>query len=173
MNLGVTLKTAEKVFGPALPGPGDVDKTLSAVRYAGAKGKKFAGVPGIQEDAKFCIHFPTPVDWNLLQTKKGTPDFVNDLKESGPQGEQGRAIQVEKFKEGYEQLREKLRLKQAAANKKAQMAQMKEETLLIRKRLAPFIGNQQVTLILGTESISLSIKISMDKAGKLKLAATL
>ena len=119
MNLGVTLRAAEKIFGPALPGSAAGDHTLSAVRYAKGGSEKFAGILGIQENAKFHIHFPTPVEWNLLTTKKGTPDFVSDLKESGPQGEQGRHALVADFMEHYAAARTKLRAKQEAAAKKS------------------------------------------------------
>jgi hypothetical protein len=173
MNLGVTLNAAEKVFGPALPGPGSHQNTLSAVRYAEGKSKKFAGILGIHDNANFYIHFPTPVEWNLLESKKGVPDFVNDLKESGPQGQQGRTAQVAKFMGQYESMKAKRRLKQEAAQKKALIARRKEEAVLLRSRLAPYAGEQEVTLIIGQESISMSMKITVDKKGKVKIAATL
>ena len=173
MNLGVTLKTAEKVFGPALPGAGSAEATLSAVRYAEGKGKKYAGVLGSVENAKFHVHFPTPVDWNLLATKKGTPDFVNDLRESGPQGEQGRSAQVAAFLERYEGLRLKLRAKQDAAEKKIQLARQKDEILSLRKRVGHLVGVHQVNLTVGSESFSLPMKINLDKSGKLKFSASL
>ena len=75
MNLGATLKAAEKVFGPALPGQGSAENTLSAVPYLSGTKKKTGGILGIHEGAKFYVHFPTPVDWSLLTTKKGTPRF--------------------------------------------------------------------------------------------------
>jgi hypothetical protein len=173
MNLGVPLKAAEKVFGPALPGPGIEENTLSAVRYPGAKAKRFAGISGVQNDASFYIHFPTPVDWSLLETKKGVPDFVSDLKESGPQGEQGRAAQAAAFLNEYQALREKLQQKREAAARKAATAKQKEEIVLIRQRLVPYVGEQQVNLTIGTESISISMKIAIDKSGKLKFSASL
>jgi hypothetical protein len=172
MKLGVTLKAAEKVFGPALPGPGSQQNTLSAVRYAEGKGKKFAGILGIHDNANFYVHFPTPVDWNLLRSQKGLPDFVNDLKESGPQGEQGRGAKVAEFLEQYETLKAKLHLKQEAAEKRALAARQKEEAVFLRQKLAPFVGEQQVTFLIGSESISIVVKITQDKKGKFKLAAT-
>jgi len=148
MNLGVTLKAAEKVFGPALPGLGTPQTTLSAVRYAEGKVKKFAGVLGIRDEAKFYVHFPLTVDWNLLKSKKGVPDFVNDLRESGPQGAQGREALVEKFVE---------RVKE------------KEE---LRQTLPRLVGNHEAALIIGSHSFSLSVKITVDKKGVFKLGAT-
>ena len=173
MNLGVTLKAAEKVFGPSLPGRGSDQNTLSAVRYASGRSAKYGGVAGIHKDAKFYIHFPTPVDWNLLTTKKGTPDFVSGLKESGPQGEQGREALVAAFMEQYEDVREKLRQKQEATAKKASVAQRKTELAQLRHRLIPFAGEREATLSIGSESLSLPVKITVDKSGKVKITATL
>ncbi len=180
MNLGVTLKQAEKKFGPALPGPGAADRTLAAVRYAKGGAKKFAGIAGIQDHALFHIHFPTPIDWNLLTTKKGTPDFVNDLKESGPQGEQGRDAQVADFLQKYASIREKEEKKREAAAKKveavakkAAAAQIKAQTAQLRQRLMPFLGEQEATLLVGSESIPLRFTITIDKSGKVKVSAIL
>jgi hypothetical protein len=173
MNLGVTLKGAEKVFGPARPGPGTEENTLSAVRYAKGGATKFAGISGIQENAKFYIHFPTPVDWNLLETKKGIPDFVNDLRESGPQGEQGRETLVAKFLQEFEGLKARRRAKQEEAEKKAAASKRKEEAVSYRERLAPYLGEQEVTICIGSERLVLTAKITQDKKGKFKIVATL
>jgi hypothetical protein len=166
MNLGVTLKAAEKAFGPALPGPGAHDSTLAAVHFAAGKGKKFAGVTGIREDAVFHVHFPTPVDWNLLTTKKGTPDFVNDLKQSGPQGEQGRERLVAEFLEKYESLRGK-------RDKKRRDEQRKREAPLLREKYAKWVGSHEATISISGESINLPLKITRDKAGKIKFAGVI
>jgi hypothetical protein len=173
MNLGVTLKAAEKAFGPALPGSGAPEHTLSAVPYAAGKGKKFAGVMGVRENARFYIHFPTPIDWNLLKSKKGIPDFINNLSESGPQGEQGREALVSEFMARYDGLQTKLRQKQEAAKKKATAAKRKEELVGVRQRLAPCIGEQQATLTIGSETVSLTVTITVDKKGKMKIVASL
>lgn len=105
MNLttGTTLKSVEKLFGPALPGIGDSHKTVSAMRYAAGKGKKFAGVPGIQPDAAFHIHFPLNVDLSQIKSKKGAIDFISDLKEDGPQSKQGRREEVDTFVRKHQQ----------------------------------------------------------------------
>ncbi len=173
MNLGATLKAAEKVFGPALPGRGSEENTLSAVRYVAGRSTKYGGVAGFREDAKFHIHFPTPVDWSLLTTKKGTPDFVSDLKESGPQGQQGRQAQVEAFMATYQAVRAKLLEKQEAAAKKALAAQRKGELAQLRQRLLPYVGENDATLLIGSESLSLPFKITVDKTGKIKITAIL
>jgi hypothetical protein len=162
MNLGATLKAAEKVFGPALPGRGSEEKTLAAIRYAKGGAKKFAGVIGFQEDAKFHIHFPTAIDWSLLTTKRGTPDFVSDLKESGPQGEQGREALVAAFMEKYEGIQTKLRAKR----RKSELAQL-------RGKIAPYAGEREATFSIGSESFSLPVKITVDKTGKVKIVAAL
>jgi hypothetical protein len=162
MNLGATLKAAEKVFGPALPGRGDAENTLSAVPYLSGTKKKLGGILGVQDDAKFYVHFPTPVVWSLLTTKKGTPDFVSDLKTSGPQGEQGREALVAVFMEQYEAVQAKLRAKQ----RKGELAQLRE-------RLAPYAGEREATFTIGSESLSLPFTISVDKSGKVKITATL
>ena len=162
MNLGATLNAAEKVFGPALPGPGTAENTLSAVPYLSGTRKKLGGVLGMQEGAKFYVHFPTPVDWSLLTTKKGTPDFVSELKASGPQGEQGREALVAAFMEQYGALQIKLRAKQR-----------KGELIQFRERLAPYAGEREATFTVGTESFSLPFKITVDKSGKVKITATL
>jgi len=166
MNLGVTLKAAEKIFGPALPGPGEADRTLAAVHYAAGRGKKFAGVLGGREDAVFHVHFPTPVDWNLLTTKKGTPDFINDLKVSGPQGEQGRERLVAEFLEKYDATREK-------REKKARDDERKREAPLLRQRYAHWIGERQATITVGAESLTLTLKVTKDKSGKIKFAGVI
>jgi hypothetical protein len=114
MTLGTTLKAVEKKFGPALVGIGDPDKTFSAVRFAAGKGKKFAGVPGIRDDALFHLHFPLTVDWKQLKTAKGTPDFINNLTSSGPQGEPDRE---QKFQEFLATHRGKNRLKELAGKR--------------------------------------------------------
>ena len=101
MILGTTLKTVEKHFGPALPGQAEQEKTVSAFRYAAGKGRKFAGIPGIHPEAAFYIHFPVPVDLQAIKSKKGVFDFISDLKEDGPQSDQGRYAQVEAFLKGY------------------------------------------------------------------------
>ncbi len=173
MNLGVTLKAAEKVFGPALPGRGAENATLAAVHYAAGKGKKFAGVVGPREDAAFHVHFPTPVDWNLLTTKKGTPDFVNDLKPSGPQGEQGRERLVAAFLEKVGALNEKRRLKAEAAEKKNLTAKRKLEAAALRERYTNLVGEHEATILIGSESLSLRVKITKDKSGKIKIAGAI
>jgi hypothetical protein len=169
MNLGVTLKQAEKVLGPALPGQGNPDSTLSAIWYSKGKGKKFAGVSGIQEGARFYIHFPVPVDWNLLSTKKGTPDFINDLSESGPQGQQGRERLVQEFLAKQEMVLEKRRLKEEAVEKKKR----KEEFASLRPRLSALAGDHLATLTIGEDTFSLPMKITVDKKGKIKVAAAI
>ena len=202
MNLGATLKAAEKVFGPALPGRGTEENTLSAVRYAKGGATKYAGIVGFDEGAKFYLHFPTPVDWNLLTTKKGTPDFISDLRESGPQGEQGREILVARFFEKQGEVREKARLKQekaatAAAKKEAAATKAKEKTEKdaekaqkkaeaqaqktekkreveeLRLRLAAFVGERHITLNLEGESVTVPVKITVDKSGKIKITAVI
>lgn len=97
MKNGTTLKTAEKHFGPSLPGQAEPEKTMSALRYAAGKGRKFAGVPGIQPDASFYIHFPLAIDLTTIVSKKGVIDFVSDLRQDGPQSDQGRQAQVDAF----------------------------------------------------------------------------
>jgi len=97
LNVGATLKSVEKIFGPALSGRGDPDKTLSAIRYAAGKGKNFAGVSGIVSEAVFYIHFPTSINLAKVITKKVSSDFIKDLKEDGPQAAQGRQAEVEEF----------------------------------------------------------------------------
>ncbi len=166
MNLGVTLKAAEKVFGPALPGKGEEGKTLAAVHYAAGKGKKFAGVIGVREDAVFHVHFPTAIDWNLLATKKGTPDFVNDLKFSGPQGEQGRERLVAEFLEKYAVLREK-------QEKKTREDRRKREAPLLRERFGHWVGEREAVITIDGESLTLALKITKDKSGKIKIGGVI
>src|SRR5277367_6843459 len=97
MTLGTTLKTVEKHFGPCLPGQTEPGKTVSALRYAAGKGRKFAGVPGIHPEAVFYVRFPMAVDLSVIKSKKGVFDFISDLKEDGPQSDQGRQAQVDAF----------------------------------------------------------------------------
>jgi hypothetical protein len=164
MTLGATLKAAEKVFGPALPGRADERNTLAAVPFAKGKGKKFAGVLGFRDDALFHIHFPVPVDWKLLATKKGTPDFINDLKESGPQGEQGREALVGAFLAKYESMRAKLHEKELAAKRK-------QEAASLRPRLAALKGEHEASITIGSETIALRVKVTVEKTGKIKIVA--
>lgn len=102
MTLGTTLKTVEKHFGPSLPGQAEPERTVSALRYAAGKGRKFAGVLGVQPDAVFYIHFPVPVDLRAIKSKKGIFDFISDLKQDGPQSDQGRHTKVEAFLATYQ-----------------------------------------------------------------------
>jgi hypothetical protein len=173
MNLGVTLKAAEKMFGPALPGPAEAEKTLSAVRYAKGGAKKYAGITGIQDNAKFYVHFPVRIDWSLLTTKKGTPDFVSDLREAGPQGEQGREALVSDFLQRHEAVQAKFREKQEAAAKKVATAHRKAELAGLRARFAVLAGEREAMITIGSESVSLPIKITVEKSGKVKITAAL
>jgi hypothetical protein len=100
---GTKLQSVEKRFGPALPGQDLPEKTVSALRYAGGRGKKFAGVPGIHPEAAFYIHFPLELNLSSIASKKGTIDFVADLKEDGPQSKQGRQVEVDAFLRNQEE----------------------------------------------------------------------
>jgi hypothetical protein len=173
MNLGVTLKKAEKAFGPALPGRGDEETTLSAMWYAAGKGKKFAGLRGIREEARFYVHFPVRVDWSWLESKKGVPDFVSDLKESGPQGEQGREALAREFLSNYKKLEDRHRQKREATEKKDRTARQKKELAALRPRLAGLAGEQLATFSIGSESFTLPVKITVSKNGKIKVSATI
>ena len=137
---GTKLQSVEKRFGPALPGQGLPAKTVSALRYAGGRGKKFAGVPGIHPEAAFYIHFPLELNLSSIASKKGTIDFIADLKEDGPQSKQGRQVEVETFLRSHgekqkEQLakEEKSRL---AVQQKAQKAELKKAEELRKKEEA-------------------------------------
>lgn len=151
MNFGITLKTVEKKFGPAVAGEGDADTTFSALPYPAGKAKKFAGLPGRHDGAAFYLHFPIPVDWSQLKTKKGIPDFINDLKLSGPQGEQDREKKAASFRTAYtskKRLKEKL-------------------TALVGKK------NHPLHLQLDGETYPTEATITRDKKGKLTLKITL
>jgi hypothetical protein len=169
MNLGITLKSAEKVFGPALPGKGSAESTLSAVPFAAGKGKKFVGIPGVHEGAKFYIHFPIAIDWTLAESKKGIPDFVNDLHESGPPGEQGREALVSAFLEKHASLKAKSKLKQEAANTKMLASKMKGEVSALRERLLPFVGSRNAMLPLGLKRCLCRLRSRLIKQGNSKL----
>ena len=157
---GTKLQSVEKRFGPALPGQGLPAKTVSALRYAGGRGKKFAGVPGIHPEAAFYIHFPLELNFSSIASTKGTIDFIADLKEDGPQSKQGRQVEVETFLRSHgekqkEQLakEEKSRL---AAQQKAQKAELKKAEEL-RKKEEAASKNQAVERLCLQENIVVEI----------------
>jgi hypothetical protein len=172
MILGTTLASVEKKFGPALAGTGPADRTFSAIRTGSGKGKKFAGVAGQREDAVFYLHFPLPIDWSQLASKKGTPDFINNLSATGPQGEQGRKALVEEFLTKYSQDEEARKAKAEAKEKKRVADQRKEETRSIREKLSRFAGELTVAIEIGGERLKVPVTIKMDKSGKVKLFGT-
>src|ERR1700734_1245680 len=137
---GTKLQSVEKRFGPALPGQGSPEKTVSALRYAGGRGQKFAGVPGIHSEAAFYIHFPLEVSLSSIPSKKGTIDFISYLKEDGPQSKQGRQAEVEAFLRNHgEKRREQLAKEEKsrlAAQQKAKKADLKKAEELRKKEEA-------------------------------------
>jgi hypothetical protein len=150
MNIAIKLEKLEKIFGPALPGATSPECTLSAIRTPKCKKGIFFGVQGIKPDANFYIHFPLPIDWKALATAKGAPDYVNDLKESGPQSEQGRKDRVTAFLAEREQ-------------KEAKDGQW--------KRLEKLVGEHSITITIGNESFKIpDAKIALDKKS-LKITA--
>ncbi|MGF1679206.1 MAG: hypothetical protein ACFCUX_08435 [Candidatus Methylacidiphilales bacterium] len=162
MNVGTTLKSVEKKFGPCLPGPGDPDKTVSAIRYAAGKGKKFAGIPGILPDAMFLVHFPVAVDLSRIKVaKKGPADFINDMRQDGPQSTQGRQADVEAFLRGYAELEKK----EAAKRQKAAAKQAAE-------KLREFLGEKEIIVEVNGRRMTARAKITLvKKTGKLKISA--
>ena len=169
MNLGTTLASVEKKFGPALAGVGGEGCTFSATRFAAGKGKKFAGIPGKRDDAVFYVHFPVPVDWSQLTTKKGTPDFINNLSASGPQGEQGRELLVEQFLANYEKTEASRRAKGIAKEKKRLAAEKKEASRFLREKLAQFEGERTLLVEIDGERLEIPVSIKIAKTGKVKL----
>ncbi len=162
MNIPVKLNKLEEIFGPALPGASTPECTLSAVKYASAKKGVYGGIQGIKPDAFFYVHFPLPIDWERLATKKGAPDYVNDLKESGPQGAQGRKELVEQFLSGLQE-------------KKAQEQRVRleeENRASTLKRFEQLVGTHTVTVSVNGETLTLPYtKIALDKKRKLTLTA--
>jgi hypothetical protein len=123
---GTKLQSVEKRFGPALPGQDLPEKTVSALRYAGGRGKKFAGVPGIHPEAAFYIHFPLELNLSSIASKKGTIDFVADLKEDGPQSKQGRQVEVDAFLRNHGEKQRKQLAKEEKSRKKEEAAAKNE-----------------------------------------------
>ncbi len=135
--LGTTLKSVEKVFGPAVAGRGDEAHTVSAVRYAAGQGKRFAGVPGFHPEAVFYIHFALPVNLAEIKSKKGLFDHIKDLSEDGPQARQGRDVEVEAFlKARAEKARLVEEKAKAAAEKKSRLETAKAEKQFEKERKA-------------------------------------
>ncbi len=157
---GTKLQSVEKRFGPALPGQGFPAKTVSALRYAGGRGKKFAGVPGIHPEAAFYIHFPLELNLSSIASKKGTIDFIADLKEDGPQSKQGRQAEVETFLRNHgEKQREQLAKEEKsrlAAQQKAQKAEFKKAEEL-RKKEEAANKNQAIERLCRQEDIVVEI----------------
>ena len=157
---GTQLKSVERRFGPALPGQGLPAKTVSALRYAGGRGKKFAGVPGIHPEAAFYIHFPLDLNLSSIASTKGTIDFIADLKEDGPQSKQGRQAEVEAFLHHHgEKRREQLAKEEKsrlAAQQKAQKAEFKK-TEELRKKEAAASKNQAIERLCRQEDIVVEI----------------
>ena len=162
MNLinGTKRHSVEKRFGPALPGQGLPAKTVSALRYAGGRGKKFAGVPGIHPEAAFYIHFPLELNLSSIASTKGTIDFIADLKEDGPQSKQGRQAEVEVFLRNHgEKLREQLAKEEKSrlvAQLKAQKAELKKAEEL-RKKEEAASKNQVIERLCRQENIVVEI----------------
>jgi hypothetical protein len=144
---GTKLQSVEKRFGPALPGRDLPEKTVSALRYAAGQGKKFAGVPGIHHEAAFYIHFPLEVNLSSIASKKGTIDFISDLKEDGPQSKQGRQAEVDAFLQNHEEKRRALLAKgeqsRLAAQQKAEKAQRKKEEAAGKEQAVERLCRQQ------------------------------
>ena len=171
MTIGTTLNAVEKRFGPALAGTGPEDTTFSAIRIG--KGKKFGGVPGRRDDAVFYLHFPLPVDWAQLTTRKGTPDFINNLSTAGPQGEQGRPAQVAAFLESYKKDEQARRAKAEAKEKKQEAAARKERFRAVREQLAAYAGERLVIVEIAGARFEIPLTIKVDKAGKVKLSGAI
>jgi hypothetical protein len=172
---GTKLQSVEKRFGPALPGQALPAKTVSALRYAGGRGKKFAGVPGIHPEAAFYIHFPLELNLSSIASKKGTIDFIADLKEDGPQSKQGRQAEVEAFLRNHgekqrEQLakEEKSRLAaqqkaQKAESKKAEELRKKEEVASKNQAIERLCRQQKIVIEIEGQRYSAEAKITFSK----------
>lgn len=169
LTLGTTLKTAEKHFGPALAGRGDESHTMSAIRFAAGKGKKFAGVPGLSPDAVFYIHFPLPIDFTKIKSKSGQIDHVKDLTEDGPQSRQGRQDEVDAFLRAYAQKTSAAQEKVKKAAEKFRVATEKKEKLAQEKVIAEYLLKYQ-TVTFSVDGHSITAKITTSSAkGKTKI----
>ena len=168
---GTKLQSVEKRFGPALPGQGLPAKTVSALRYAGGRGKKFAGVPGIHPEAAFYIHFPLELNLSSIASKKGTIDFIADLKEDGPQSKQGRQVEVETFLRNHgEKQREQVAKEEKsrlAAQQKAQKAaaelRKKEEAASQNEAVERLCRQENIVIEIDGQRFSAGAKITFSK----------
>jgi len=177
---GTKLQSVEKRFGPALPGQGLPAKTVSALRYAGGRGKKFAGVPGIHPEAAFYIHFPLELNLSSIASKKGTIDFIADLKEDGPQSKQGRQVEVETFLRNHggkqrAQLakEEKSRLAtQQKAQKAAEKLRKSEEAASKNQAVERLCRQENIVIEIDGQRFSAGAKITfLKKAQTFKVTA--
>jgi hypothetical protein len=62
VNVGITLKQAEKYFGPSVIGKDRPDNTISVIANPLGRAETYVGLPGIRDDAEFYIHFPQSID---------------------------------------------------------------------------------------------------------------
>ena len=90
MNVGITLKQAEKYFGPSVIGKDRPDNTISVIANPIGRGETYVGLPGIRDDAQFYIHFPQSIDLTtIIETdhrnyRRQPADHFVGLRKDGP-----------------------------------------------------------------------------------------
>jgi hypothetical protein len=100
VNVGITLKQAEKYFGPSVIGQDRPDNTISIIANPTGRGERYVGLPGIRDDAQFYIHFPQSIDLTTIvggdqrNYRRQPTDHIVGLGKS-PFSEQNRHIEVD------------------------------------------------------------------------------
>lgn len=101
MNVGITLKQAEKYFGPSVIGNDRPDNTISVIANPVGRGETYVGVPGIRNDAHFYIHFAQSIDLTTIigtdhrNYRRQPADHIVGLSNNGPFSGQNRHIEVD------------------------------------------------------------------------------
>jgi hypothetical protein len=104
VNVGITLKQAEKYFGPSVIGKDRPDNTISVIANPVGRGETYVGLPGIRDDAQFYIHFPQSIDLTTIiggdhrtNYRRQPADHIVGLRKDGAFSGQNRHIEVDRW----------------------------------------------------------------------------
>lgn len=101
VNVGITLKQAEKYFGPSVIGKDRLDNTISVIANPVGRGETYIGLPGIRDDAHFYIHFPQSIDLTTIiggdhrNYRRQPADHIEGFRKDGASSGQNRHIEVD------------------------------------------------------------------------------
>jgi hypothetical protein len=101
VNVGITLKQAEKYFGTSVIGKDRPDNTISVIANPVGRDETYVGLPGIRDDAQFYIHFPQSIDLTTItgddprNYRRQPADHIVGLRKDGAFSGQNRHIEVD------------------------------------------------------------------------------